>query len=128
MDLSDRYVKKHSERGLPVLLQVIVLSISCGAGTPNAVSPINCRESLNSEGGAEVVEIYSLPDPKQNVERIKSLQWSSLSQSDQKEILNRASTATNSFEIGAYIEMAGKSKDPQWVPLLQNWVDSWIGI
>jgi hypothetical protein len=81
----------------------------------------------SSEDRAGIAAIYRLPD-KQKVEELKKLTWNSIGESYRDRILYQASVATNSYEIGVYIEMAAASRDPRWIKTLEKWRSEWKNV
>lgn len=72
-----------------------------------------------------VSHALSIEDPIERVALIKKMSWISLSETEKEAILKYAPQSFNSFERGAFIEMAGHSLDYRWIPVLKEWIHEW---
>jgi|GEM_PF-6298443 len=72
-----------------------------------------------------VSHVLVIENPIERVAHIKKLSWSSLSEIEKEAILKYAPQTINSYERGAFIEMAEHSLDERWISILKGWIQEW---
>jgi hypothetical protein len=67
-------------------------------------------------------------DAEVRVAKLKLIRWQKLTAAEKGYLLKYARETYNSFEIGAFIEMAENSGDAAWSSVLGDWQREWQGI
>lgn len=91
----------------------------------HGISVFDQRNKISESEQINLDEIYATKDRMELVSKIKWIEWQKLTIDQKQKVLEMASRSNNSFEIGAYIEIAKNSNDKAWTPLLTRWESQW---
>ena len=93
-----------------------------------------CVRRFHELENARILEAQSDPEPEIRVRALEGFAWNHATAEQQNALFENARAFnvdgpieehTNSFVIGAYVDLAAKSQDRRWLPLINEWRERW---